>query len=68
MRVVAGATKIANDSASLAATLISANKERVAKLTDEPEQEAELTEDMVMDGTRRIAFLLAKAAQEQPNG
>jgi hypothetical protein len=57
-------TKLGTDSASIALNLLSANKDTVKRLNDEPPEDGpeELTPERIAEGVRRIAFTLHKAA------
>lgn len=56
-------TKAANEAAHIPLNLLSANRERVKELVNEPPASDEtLSPDRLKDGARRIAFMLHKAA------
>lgn len=69
LKNAAALTKMGNDSATIAFSLMSSTKDTVKRLTEEGgEEEADvLTPERVADGARRIAFTLARAAQATEN-
>jgi hypothetical protein len=68
MKGVALLTKLANSSADIAINLLAANKDTVKRISEDGVEEPdEITPERISEGTRRIAFLLHKAAA-QPQG
>jgi transposase-like protein len=63
LKGVSALTKLANESASIAVSVLGAQRDTVKRVTEEaPPEEEELTPERIAEGVRRIAFTLHKAA------